>query len=519
MLDRLPPEIVLDDIFPLLKAGDILAIGSSSRSLHALILEPTIWKRKLNAHSPYIALRILAQSQRPLDWQTIYRRSLSPQLYVWGVAASGRLGIDLNDKRMARGNCVPSPICIDAGIDLVKIVAGNTSFHGLGCKGEVVFWGEYGGDTVPFGNPDYRNPGLRVTKPTRLDLPFRTVDVSAGRTHALFLTDNGHVYQSICCALPHRIVHPFLENDSIVQIGAGWRHSAILLKSGTIIIFWPHDCSLREDYTVGYRAGPRQTVQDVFHGESLSTRPFDFEPDSVTLPPIRDESVVQISNAKDAVLALTASNRLYRMDFICGRPDLRGSERVQNINEMFINGSKRWNEMKSFAPDKLQKLLPEGTEEPRISHITCSQTQFSLYASSNRHNVLLKGMANTDDAQPKPFGVNNAVEFARGDGHALLLTRDGEVSAWGEQKGGRLGVTNLDHTRDDFIAEPLPVSFSWDRRTFAFTVAAAGFQSAALVIDLDGSNEEFDDEEKRNEWQHFQQRECLEIHNSLTNHP
>lgn len=65
----------------------------------------------------------------------------------------------------------------------------------------------------------------------------------------------------------------------------------------------------------------------------------------MTLPPIRNESVVQISNAKDAVLALTASNRLYRMDFICGRPDLRGSERVQNINEMVINGSKRWNEV------------------------------------------------------------------------------------------------------------------------------------------------------------------------------
>lgn len=160
----------------------------------------------------------------------------------------------------------------------------------------------------------------------------------------LLLADDGHVYQSICCALPHRIVHPCLENDAILQISAGWTHSAVFLKSGTILIFWPYDSLLTEEYRLGHGAGPRQHIAQLPNEESIDTHIFDYAPEAVTLPPIRDETVTQVANAEDAILALTVSGRVYRMG-LSGRRGLRGNERIQDINDMFIGDNKRWNEV------------------------------------------------------------------------------------------------------------------------------------------------------------------------------
>ncbi|TIB27808.1 hypothetical protein E3P86_03999 [Wallemia ichthyophaga] len=539
MLDKVPTEIILDSLFPLLSPRDILAIGSSSRSLHALILDALIWKRKLSAQTKYIALRVLTQSSQShnLDWQRIYKRALSPQLYVWGVATNGRLGIDFHDPRIARGNCVPTPIPIRTGIDLVQVVAGGWSFHALGRNGQVVFWGQFNGDIVPFGHVDYRNPGARVATPSTLDLPFRTVDMSAGRAHILLTDDKGRVYQSISPALTQRITHACLENDAIAQISAGWTHSALLLTSGAILIFWPHDCLLREEYRVAHDAGPRQHAHGRADGaggrRTILASVFDYAPDAVTLPHIPGQSIAQIANAEDAILALTASGRVYRMD-LSTRRGLRGSERVRDMHEMFLDGSRRWNELTHFAPENLRKLLPDGDEAPHLSHITCSFRQFTLYAPSiHRNFAVFAGDATRDDSQPTLVGLDNVVDVARGDYHALALTRDGHVRAWGSQKGGKLGVNGLDHLRDGDVNDPLPVSFKSNgegdggtrKRFFAFSVAAAGWHSAALVIDLegddgdDGDGEEYEQEQgnENEEEQKGQQDEQPEA-NSLTQH-
>ncbi|TIA90782.1 hypothetical protein E3P99_01409 [Wallemia hederae] len=495
MLDNLPPEIVLDAILPLLPPRDILAIGRVSKSLHLLISDTLIWKRKLTDSSNYIALRILTQSHHNLDWQHIYRRALSPHLYVWGEATNGRLGIDFRDPRIKRGNCVPQPIRVDVGVDLVQIVAGGWSYHGLGRNGDVVFWGEYNGDMVPFGNVDYRNPGARASRPMRLNLPFKVVDMSAGRAHVLFLSDTGDVYQSICCALPHRITHPCLENDDIYQINAAWTHSAIFMKSGTIMIFWSYDCLHSEEYRLGHGSGPRQLLSE-HDGTSINTHTFDYTPDAAILPRISDETITQMANAEDAILALTESGRLYRMG-LSGSRGLRGAERAQELRRMFASGEKQWVELSNFSPDNLQKLLPEGATLSHLSHITTSYRQFALYAPAIQHSVVFAGDATRNDAAPELIKVDDVVDVARGDHHSIALTRRGEVRAWGSPKNGKLGVPTIDYTRDSAVTEPLPVPFSDDRRVFVFSIASAGWQNAALVIDLDGDDEEQDGEHKK----------------------
>lgn len=179
MMDRLPPEITLDNILPLLKLKDILHLSSTSKSLHFLISDQIVWKRRLlDDYNSYLALRILTQSENiSLDWQDIYRRTLTPQVYVWGVATNGRLGIDFNDERIKRGNCVPQPIRIDTHSNLVQLVAGGWSFHGLDRDGDITFWGQYNGDSFFYGPRDYRDSGSRVDKPTKLRLPFKTVEM------------------------------------------------------------------------------------------------------------------------------------------------------------------------------------------------------------------------------------------------------------------------------------------------------------------------------------------------------
>lgn len=361
MMDRLPPEIILDNILPLLTLKDILHLSSTSKSLHFLISDQIVWKRRLlDDYNSYLALRVLTQSDNiSLDWQDIYRRTLTPQVYVWGVATNGRLGIDFNDERIKRGNCVPQPIKIDTRSNLVQLVAGGWSFHGLDRNGDITFWGQYNGDSFIYGPRDYRDSGARVDKPTKLRLPFKTIEMryvifiiiynthanrifSAGRAHIMLLSDDGHVYQSTSCALSHRIIHPLLVNDEIEQISAGWTHSAIFTKKGNIMVYWPLDYADSETYRANHENGPRQRVERGV--EFIDTHVFDFTPPSITLPSIPNETISKIASAEGAILALTQNGRLYRID-LHGRRGLRGEEAVRNIADLIANGEKRWIEV------------------------------------------------------------------------------------------------------------------------------------------------------------------------------
>ena len=172
--------------------------------------------------------------------------------------------------------------------------------------------------------------------------------------------------------------------------------------------------------------------------------------------------------------------------------------------------------MSNFSPDNLQKLLPQGATLPRLSHITTSYRQFALYAPAIQHSVVFAGDATRNDAFPELIKVDDVVDVARGDHHSIALTRSGEVRAWGSPKHGKLGVPTLDYTRDSAVTEPLPVPFSDDRRVFVFSIASAGWQNAALVIDLDADDEKQDEEYEEEAQEGINDCECWWQETTLT---
>ncbi|TIB74750.1 hypothetical protein E3Q24_00441 [Wallemia mellicola] len=309
--------------------------------------------------------------------------------------------------------------------------------------------------------------------------------MSARRAHIMLLSDDGHVYQSTSCALSHRIIHPLLVNDEIEQISAGWTHSAIFTKKGNIMVYWPLDYADSETYRANHENGPRQRVERGV--EFIDTHVFDFTPPSITLPSIPNETISKIASAEGAILALTQNGRLYRID-LHGRRGLRGEEAVRNIADLIANGEKRWIELTSFSPQNLQKLLPEGAATPVLSHITSTFRQFTLYAPSVAHSRVFTGDATSNNSKPQLIDLDNVIDVVRGDYHSIALTRSGEVRSFGSQNGGALGVASLDYTRNGTVTTPLPVQFGGNKRKFAFTIAAAGWHSAALVIDLEGDD-------------------------------
>lgn len=113
---------------------------------------------------------------------------------------------------------------------------------------------------------------------------------------------------------------------------------------------------------------------------------------------------------------------------------------------------------------------------------------------------MFTGDATSNNSEPQLIDLDNVIDVVRGDYHTIALTRSGEVRSFGSQNGGALGVASLDYTRNGTVTTPLPVQFGGDKRKFAFTIAAAGWHSAALVIDLEGDDGDPPETVKETRW-------------------
>ena len=130
----------------------------------------------------------------------------------------------------------------------------------------------------------------------------------------------------------------------------------------------------------------------------------------------------------------------------------------------------------------------------KLHQISSSYRNFNIYSQSTDNSIVFSGNATTDS--PEAYLLNGlknkgVVDIAQGDHHSIALTQSGEIFSWGSQRGGALGIPTINYARDGMIGEPLKVEFEEEgeegqiRKKFAFSIAAGGWHSAALVIDLD----------------------------------
>jgi len=158
----------------------------------------------------------------------------------------------------------------------------------------------------------------------------------------------------------------------------------------------------------------------------------------------------------------------------------------------------------------------------QITHISAHFEHFVAY-STGADSVVLRGTTNTqaeDQAEIIPaLQYKSVISVVLGDYHSAALTADGKLYTWGAFSQGALGLgdpkdieagqaggyaTERDrnaarsglrpHARVPNVTVPTEVRFDHGLKKrkdrFCFAVAAAGWHTAALVIDLDPDEEE-----------------------------
>ncbi|KAG5647470.1 hypothetical protein DXG03_009401 [Asterophora parasitica] len=185
----------------------------------------------------------------------------------------------------------------------------------------------------------------------------------------------------------------------------------------------------------------------------------------------------------------------------------------------------RWEYLPAFSEAaKVQEEYAEiGLDAPltmKVTHITANFGHFIAY-STGSSSVVLIGKTNTSaDSQPKiiPELQNKSIiSVVLGDYHSVALTANGKVFTWGAYSSGALGLGDphslapgspgafateaqrllaLDRGRGTppAVEVPTEVRFDHGRKTrkdrFCFSVAAAGWHTGALVIDLEPDSED-----------------------------
>ena len=172
---------------------------------------------------------------------------------------------------------------------------------------------------------------------------------SSGRCHILILSEDNQLYESLSAALPHKIVHPILD-DGIVSISSGWSHSTVLLKSDIICVFWGSDQVIEnEDYAHNFNIGPKQHIYDYDNDnidDAIQTHLFNLSIPMLILPRIVNEKVYKITNVDEAVIVLTESRKLFRADI--GSRDFNGNSKIDHLSNLFQTNQRQWIEVCFF---------------------------------------------------------------------------------------------------------------------------------------------------------------------------
>ena len=128
------------------------------------------------------------------------------------------------------------------------------------------------------------------------------------------------------------------------------------------------------------------------------------------------------------------------------------------------------------------------------SQISAHFRSFAAYSTGRRSVVILGSVLDGGRGRGGPVqqpvivpelqdrGVTSVV---LGDWHYGAVTADGQLLTWGAHGNGALGYPRKEHK----VAVPTEVGFSygewWPRARFCIAATAAGWQTGALVVDLE----------------------------------
>jgi len=361
-------------------------------------------------------------------------------------------------------------------------------------------------------------------------MPAATRSISCGRLHASSLDSEGQIWTFPSWGRPFRLVPDFFTDadSKPIQLECGWGFSSVLTHSGDVFIWWPFSggmaARIQHANTEMDEQGDR--TASALPDRSIPCVTWDLNEDPVRLPSIpplpdltngggneeKPTKLIQIAGLDGHLIGLT--NKGHVLKFGC-----------LESKAMFPRGS--WEYLPAFSEvEKVKTGYSQlGLVAPRtmqITHISANFLHFIAYSSASSSVVLIGDTDTYHESSPKVLPAlqnKSIISVVLGDYHNVALTSNGKVLTWGAYSAGALGLgdptTLPPGTPGAFVTEeqrqvasergrgeppaveiPTEVRFDHGQKTrkdgFCFSIAASGWHTGALVIDLEPDDDEED---------------------------
>ncbi|KAF7356571.1 SCF-associated factor 1 [Mycena venus] len=539
-LETIPVEVILDNLLMEMLIQSVVRLGCTNKLFADICADELLWHRRLQTDFNFSG----AGTARVSGWKFIYRGLFNPKVFVWGSKANGRLGLGNKFPKTtlnAHGDGVPFPTQLRIPqARIVSIVSGGMSFHALDSEGNIYVWGTLNGQIGSLGSDGFSEPGKPAPTPLRLELPSQIKHVSCGRFHASALDFNNRVWNFTSWGRPFTLTsHHLLHDSRPVQVECGWGFSSLLTKSGEVFVWWPRSGSMlaRIDAKNASMDEERQFFAKPLPDGVIPCATWDLEADPTRLPGLpslpkltatgdedtEEIKIIKIAALDKRIVALTNQGHVLLFSGLDDENTFStgGWQYLPNFSEL--------DRVRSIAPFTPADGTP-GIDSPqtmKITHISAHFLKFFVYSTGSSSVVLMGDTATTEVTLPhiEPALQNKSViSVLVGDWHNAALTSSGKLLTWGGYSAGALGLgdpTTLTpgtpgafETEDQRLraidrglgsppATDVPTEVRFDharkmpKERFCFFACAAGWQTGALVIDLqaDGEDEESEDEE------------------------
>ncbi|KAJ7180697.1 regulator of chromosome condensation 1/beta-lactamase-inhibitor protein II [Mycena filopes] len=537
-LESIPVEIILDELLMFMTIQSVVRLGCTNKFFANICADGLLWQRRLQTDFNFSG----AGTARVSGWKFIYSGLFNPKVFVWGEKANGRLGLGTKfPKSNVHGVPFPTQLRIPSA-RIVNIVSGGMSFHALDSAGSVYVWGTLNGTTSTLTSDGFSEPGKTAPSPLRLELPSRIKEISCGRFHACALDSRGKIWTFLSWGRPFTLASRHLLRDSRpIQVECGWNFASLLTKSGEVFAFWPRSGTMEEQIDAKNASldedSERRFLAKATDG-SIPCVTWELEMDPTRLPPLPalpnlnstgdddaggELKIIKIAAMDAYLVALTSQGHVVLFS---------GLE-----NETTFAASGRWKYLPNFSQlDRVQSMPPFtptddassgiSLEKMKITHISAHFLKFFAYSTGASSVVLMGDTSTTEDTDPHidpALQDKSVISVLVGDWHNAALTSSGKLLTWGGYSAGALGLgdpTTLTPgqpgafaTQEQRLAAldrgfgtppetrvPTEVQFDHARKTpkdrFCFSACAAGWQTGALVIDLQPDAEDGEQSEE-----------------------
>ena len=414
-LSDLPVDIIVHDLLPCLDAQSLVALGSTSKAFHSLILQSgtgtseVLWRYRLS-HDLNFPVSNTARSK---GWLKLYQKATHPELYVWGCTQNGRSGIQ---NPPYRGLLQPTRLRLPKGVKIVDIVAGGWSFHFLDATGKIWFQGQMSGDAAWEFEGPYTHSGRVQRTPRRLpvDLLAPVVALDCGRSHVLALDKNNQVYEFRSWGRIAQLRDAQSRWGHVLSISCGWSFSALLTrrdKRNTVFIH--HAPSQNSIISAASSQGFGS------EGHEVEGTLFSLDVPSLQLPqlpePYEKETITQIASGDEFLICLSDEARVFKIDVsalphpahLPPPPTERDPNRVEGMDARsrerlqlaFQSGERAWVYMPFFCDSDRIAGLQGFQVKPRarISHVSAHFEHFNVVSigEEKEQQVVLMGRRET----------------------------------------------------------------------------------------------------------------------------